>query len=139
MLLENSAHLQHIKNKNMNMKLLTDQIGKYLFAIPFGIFGILHLMKADEMVGLVPLPGGVFWVYVTGLALLAASISIITGKEIKLACLLLAGLLLIFVFFVHVPGLLKGGGMANSSLMNLLKDTALAGGALILADRFKDL
>jgi putative oxidoreductase len=123
----------------MNMKLLTQQIGKFLFAIPFGIFGILHLMNADEMIGMVPLPGGVFWVYATGLALLAACISILTGREIKLACLLLAALLMIFVFFVHVPGLLKGGGQVQESLIGLLKDTALAGGALILADRYDDL
>jgi len=116
------------------MKLLTQHIGKYLFAIPFLVFGLVHFINADEMSGLVPLPGGVFWIYLTGLALIAASLSILTGKETKLACQLLALLLLIFVFFVQMPGVLKGDQQA---MTGLLKDLSLAGGALILADRYE--
>ncbi|MFM1912601.1 MAG: hypothetical protein RIR51_439 [Bacteroidota bacterium] len=39
--------------KNLSM------LGKYLFPIPFAVFGVLHLMNADAMAGMVPayLPG----------------------------------------------------------------------------------
>jgi len=59
------------------------------------------------MVGYVPsfIPGGVFWVYLVGLALIAAAVSIIIQKKAKLACLLLAILLMIFVLTIHLPGL----------------------------------
>jgi putative oxidoreductase len=41
--------------------------GKYIFCIPLIMFGISHLTKADTMAGMVPVPGGVFWVYFTNL------------------------------------------------------------------------
>ena len=31
-----------------------DKIGKILFALPFGIFGIFHFMGADNMAGMIP-------------------------------------------------------------------------------------
>ena len=45
------------------MKLLTTTVARYVFAIPFGIFGLFHFMNASQMAGMVPLPGGVVWVY----------------------------------------------------------------------------
>jgi uncharacterized membrane protein YphA (DoxX/SURF4 family) len=97
------------------------------------IFGILHFMAADGMSGMVPLPGGVIWVYITGLSLIAAASSIIIQKKARLASTLLAILLLIFVFAIHLPGALKGGDSGQMSMMSLLKDLAIAGGALIFA------
>lgn len=44
------------------MKLLTTTIARIIFAIPFAIFGIMHLTNADKMAGYVPIPGGAFWV-----------------------------------------------------------------------------
>lgn len=43
----------------------------------------------------------------------------------------LAVLLLVFVFTIHLPGVLAGGEMAQMYISNFLKDLALAGGALI--------
>jgi hypothetical protein len=41
-------------------------LGKYLFLVPFLMFGINHFTKADMMSGMVPsfIPGGAIWVYV---------------------------------------------------------------------------
>ena len=60
------------------------------------------------MAGMVPfwLPGGVFWVYLTGQALIAAAISIIAQKKAKLASLLLAAMLAVFILTIHLPGML---------------------------------
>ncbi len=67
------------------MGALTSTVARYVFAIPFGIFGLLHLMGGQNMAGMVPswIPGGVFWVYLTGLALMAAAVSIIIQKKSK--------------------------------------------------------
>ncbi|OYU92621.1 MAG: DoxX family protein, partial [Bacteroidetes bacterium B1(2017)] len=84
------------------------KLGRFLLAVPMAVFGILHFMAADAMAGMVPLPGGVIWVYVTGIALIGAGVSIIIQKKARLASTLLAVLLLIFVFAIHLPGALAG-------------------------------
>jgi putative oxidoreductase len=85
------------------------------------------------MAGFVPafIPGGVFWVYVTGLALVLACISILIDKQTRLACNLLGLMLIIFVLTIHIPGFL--GEMGDEALPNLLKDLALAGAAFYFA------
>lgn len=115
---------------------LLGKIGRYVYAVPFGIFGIFHFMNANAMAGMVPIPGGVFWIYLTGAALLAASISIIIEKYTRLACMLLGVMLLIFVLSIHLPGVM--GGEMQPSMTNLLKDLALAGGAWILAGNYSE-
>lgn len=110
------------------------KIGRYVFALPFGIFGLLHFMNASAMAGMVPIPGGVFWIYLTGVALLAASVSIFIEKYARLACILLGVMLIIFVLSIHLPGVI--GGEMQPNMTNLLKDLALAGGAWILAGNY---
>ena len=117
------------------MLFLTNRVGRLLFALPFGIFGILHFMMAENMTGMVPdfMPGGVVWVYLTGVALLAACVSFVIQKEVRLAGLLLALMLVIFVLGVHLPGVMSG---SENAMPNLLKDLSLAGGSLILAGKY---
>jgi len=111
-------------------------IGRYLFSIPFGLFGLMHLTSANDMAGIVPsfLPGGVLWVYLTGLALIAAAVSFAIQKHTYLAGLLTAALMLVFVFTIHLPGVIGGNMMAMGGL---LKDIGLAGGALLLASNYQ--
>jgi uncharacterized membrane protein len=106
--------------------------GKYLLAIPLAIFGLFHFISGSAMAGMVPavIPGGALWVYLTGVALVAAAVAIITDKMAKLAGVLLAVLLLVFVLAVHLKGAVAGDQVATASL---LKDIAIAGGALVFA------
>ena len=110
------------------------KLGRFLFAIPMAVFGILHFMNASMMAGMVPIPGGVFWVYITGVALLAAAGSIVTGKQAVLATRLLAAFLLLTALTVHLPAVMGGD---QSAMGQILKDLALAGGALILSGVFE--
>ena len=107
------------------------KIGKYLYAIPMVIFGLFHFLNASAMAGMVPIPGGIFWVYLTGLSLILAGVSIIIQKLDEWSSFLLAVLLLVFVVTIHLPGIVAVGEMAQMYMTNLLKDLALAGGALI--------
>ena len=109
-------------------------IGRYLFAIPFMVFGVMHFMNGNEMGGFVPewIPGGVFWVYLTGVALIAAPVALLANKQARLAMLLLAAMLLIFVLTIHLPMAMNEETM-KMAMPSLLKDLSLAGGALILA------
>lgn len=114
-------------------------IGRIVFGLPFGIFGVLHILKANAMAGMVPsyIPGGVFWVYLTGACLILACISIIIKQQIRLATSLLALLLVLFVLFVHLPGMASPETM-QYSMGSILKDLSLAGAALFVSGSYKD-
>ena len=120
------------------MKHLTT-IGRVLFALPFGILGLNHFFMYNYYVGMVSsfIPGGGFTVVITGLALIAACIAIVFKKFIQIACMLLALLLLIFICTIHIPGLFEPVN-ANMALIELLKDSALMGGALMIAGMYKE-
>ena len=122
-------------------EVLTTTVARYLYAIPFRIFGVMHFINGSQMAGYVPsfIPGGVFWVYLVGVALIAACVSIIIEKYTKLACLLLALLLIIFVLSMHLPGIIGAADDAAmaAAMSSLLKDSALAGGALLLANNYE--
>lgn len=102
-------------------------LGKYLYAIPFVIFGIMHFLAAGDMAAMAP--GGAPMVYFTGLCLLAAGVSILIGKYDKLAAVLLAVMMLLFGLIVHAPAMSEN----PSEMGNLMKNIALAGAALMYA------
>ncbi|MCB0617406.1 MAG: DoxX family membrane protein [Saprospiraceae bacterium] len=108
-------------------------LGRYLYAVPFIVFGLFHFMSAKDMAGMVPIPGGEIWVYLTGLAHIAAAVSIIIGKMDKLGTALLGLMLLIFALSIHLPGVINSGGEDPGAMSNFLKDTMLAGAAWMYA------
>jgi uncharacterized membrane protein len=110
-------------------------LGKVIFAVPFIIFGFGHLGNAGSMAGMVPdyLPAKEIWVYITGIALLLASISIIINKKTRLATLLLGIMLLLFALLIHLPGMSE----SQASFASFLKDTALAGAAFFISANSK--
>ncbi len=120
------------------MDKLLSHIGRIIFAIPFLLFGANHLMSAGQMAPMVPayIPGGVFWIYFTGAAMVLAALAIITGNKGRIACFGLAVMLLVFIVTVHFPGL-SNPQMKMMSMINLLKDTALMGACLFMAGTFK--
>ena len=124
----------------MNNTLLST-IGTWLYALVVGFFGINHFRNADGMAGMVPKSfpgGGAVWVYVAGACLVLAALSILSGKFTKWACICLAVLLLIFVFTIHLPNATsEDGGRQAMGMAGLLKDSAMAGAALIIAGKSK--
>ncbi len=111
-------------------------LGRWLFAIPFAIFGLFHFMNAQAMADyVVPsyMPAKAIWVYLSGAGLIAAAVSMVTGKFDKLATTLLAIFLLLLVVMVHLSGAMAGGDGAQASMSMLLKDLSLAGAAMMYA------
>jgi len=82
-----------------------NMVGRILYGLPLLVFGLLHFMGAQMMAGMVPafIPGGILWVYITGLALLLAVIAIIANRLTALASLLLGIMLLSFALTIHLP------------------------------------
>jgi putative oxidoreductase len=119
----------------MSLKNIT-HIARVLFAIPFFGFGLMHLTNGQEMAGMVPsyLPGAIIWVYLTGIAKIGVAGSIVANKWTGVTGLMLAFMLLIFVFTVHLPLAISGvQSKVIVAMPNLLKDMGLAGGALLVA------
>jgi uncharacterized membrane protein YphA (DoxX/SURF4 family) len=113
-------------------------LGRVIYSLPFLGFGVNHLMNAGKMAGMVPsmFPGGVFWIYFTGVAMILGALAIITGKQGRNACFGLALMLLVFIMTMHLPSL-SNPQMQMMAMVNLLKDTGLLGGALVIAGTFK--
>lgn len=112
-------------------------LGKYLYIVPMAIFGLMHLAMGSKMSGMVPswMPLPIFWVYLTGLSLIAAAVALIINKKAKLAMTLLGVELLIFVVFIHVMALAGGDQQAMAMV---LKDSSMAGAAFYIASGLKD-
>lgn len=113
---------------------LQKSIGRILFGITFFVFGILHIMNADKMGAYIPsfIPGGVFWVYLTGLGMIAAAVSFAMNKMVKLSGILLAAMLLIFILTIHIPHMFNPS-MMQMTMGNLLKDFGLMAAAIYIA------
>ncbi len=113
-------------------------IGRILFALPFGIFGLNHFLMVDFFTGMLTsfIPGTGFTVLLSGVFLILASVSIIIKKYIRISCYLLAAMLLIFILSIHIPGLFEQGETPRMAMMQLLKDTSLMGGAIMIASTF---
>ena len=117
-------------------------LGRILLALPFLVFGLLHFSAGAQMAGMVPtwIPGGVLWVYLTGVANVLAAVAFLTGKKVKLAGQLTALMVLGFILTIHLPGVMNAtDDMSRQiSMTMLLKDFGLMAGALLLAHIYGD-
>lgn len=131
------------------MKKLTT-VGRILFAFPFAIFGINHFLMLDYYVGMLTsfIPLGAYTIVLTGILMIATSISIITKKYIMQSTIILASLLFLFIVTIHIPHLFDGAEKPLTihsllkyvshpdgavTLIALLKDISLMGGSLMIA------
>jgi putative oxidoreductase len=113
------------------------RIGTVIYALVIGFFGINHFLNDTGLQKQMPrfLPYSIFWVYLTGVLLIAAAVAFLIGKQVRLAGLLLAAFLFLIVFTVHLPAVMSSGEAHLVAVTNLVKDTGLAGAALIIAGR----
>ncbi|GAA0725878.1 hypothetical protein GCM10009430_32190 [Aquimarina litoralis] len=107
-------------------------LGKWLFILPFAIFGFLHFGPTEFTIDYIPdyLPFKVFWIYFSGLCLIAFTLAAIFKKFDKLASVLSALELILFVLLIHIPKAIEGDFV---QFIGIFRDTAMAGAALIYA------
>ncbi len=122
------------------MDTMIGKTGRILYGITILVFSSFHFMGANDMAGMVPLPGGVFWVYLTGVALLGASISILIQNRVKLVSMLLGIMLVVFALSIHLPGVIgaENDMSMQISMGNLLKDLAMAGAAFFISGVYSE-
>jgi uncharacterized membrane protein len=120
---------------------LTSRMSIIILSIVMILFGMYHYLYPKNLLVFVPayLPGGIVWVYITGTAFILAALAFLSHKMVRLAAILLAILLAIFVFTIHLPNYLNAGDkeMQQIALINLLKDLALSAFALHIASNAK--
>lgn len=108
--------------------------GPLFFAAPMAVFGGDHFIAAKVVIDSVPswIPWHLFWVYLVGTALIAASLSIVTKKYSVLAATLLSAMIFCFVLLIHIPNFVANPG--NRILFAIvLRDSSFSGGALMCA------
>jgi putative oxidoreductase len=102
------------------------------YALVIIIFGVTHFVNTQEMRNYVPafVPGGGFWVYLTGFFLLASGVAMLVNRQVRMAAILLTVLLMCFALFVHLPRILNG---FESGVGLIMKDIGLAAASLHIA------
>jgi uncharacterized membrane protein len=108
--------------------------GRLFLAIPLAVFGTEHFTNAADIANIVPhwLPAHAFWVYLVGIALIAAALSITVQIQSTLAATLLGAMFFSFVLLIDIPGLITHLG--NRFFWALtLREMAFSGGAFAYA------
>jgi uncharacterized membrane protein len=108
--------------------------GRLFFAVPLAIFAAQHFTIAKYMAPMVPswIPAHVFWIYLVGVALVAAALSILFKKYSQLAATLLGIMIVLFVFLLHIPRVVANP-TDRISWTVAIRDLAFSGGAFAFA------
>ncbi len=86
----------------------TKSYWKFCFGPPMIVFGFQHLLYAEFVASQIPvwIPARYFWANATGIALIAAGISIVAEVKNKLSTLLLASMIGLWILVLHLPRVL---------------------------------
>src|SRR5437764_13930726 len=91
--------------------LIPTQVAGIIYALAIATYGVRNMIKANSLDTIVPdyIPGGVTWVYITGICMVLAAIAILlNNKFTRIACYLLALMLIIFVFILQIQPAMQG-------------------------------
>jgi len=104
------------------------------FAVPLAVFGAEHLSAAAFIQNGVPsyMPWRLFWTYLVGVALIAASLSIAAKIGVRWSGLLFGIMMFLFVALIHIPGALAKPH-ERIPLTIVFREMSFAGGGLALA------
>jgi uncharacterized membrane protein len=102
-------------------------------AIPLAVFGAEHLSSRQSLLALVPsyMPWRMFWVYFVGFALIAASLSIATKRQMRWSGLLFGAMMFLFVAMLHLPEAISSGGRIPWTIV--VREMSFGGAGWILA------
>ncbi len=109
-------------------------LGPLLFAAPLTAFAAEHFVFTQFMVPMIPawLPGGSFWIYFTGVALLLATVSILLNRKVRVSGTLLGIMIILFVVLIHIPRVIANP-RDRVAWAVVVRDTCFATAALVLA------
>ena len=108
--------------------------GGLFLAIPMAVFGTEHLTDTAGIATIVPqwMPSHTLWVYLVGIALIAAALSITTKIQARPAATLLGVMFCCLVLLIHIPNIVAQPGNRFFWAVGL-RDLAFGGGAFAFA------
>jgi uncharacterized membrane protein len=111
-----------------------DKFGRLFYALPMGVFATQHFTNTKLVASIVPswMPWHTFWVYLVGIAIIAAVLSILFEIQARLAATLLGCMFLLFVVLMHIHNIVVTHGALLFWVIGL-RDLAFSGGAFALA------
>jgi uncharacterized membrane protein len=82
-------------------------MGRAFIAASLAAFGAEHIAGASFIKTVVPIwmPMPLFWTYLVGVALLAVGLSVVVKKHVRLAGLMYAAMMFLFVILIHIHGI----------------------------------
>ena len=113
----------------------TSLFGRFCFGISLPMFGILHFIYYQYVASVIPawIPYPLFWAYFTGMAQIAAGLSIISNIKARLAATLLGVMFGSWVLILHLPRAAVNPSN-ESEWTSLIVALAMCGGAWIVTE-----
>ncbi|HEX5653255.1 MAG TPA: hypothetical protein VFX58_09285 [Chitinophagaceae bacterium] len=116
---------------------IISRLAIYLLSVVLIALGIFHFVYPRDLLVYVPLSlaGGIMWAYIAGGAFILVGLSFLTNQFVKVTGYILVAMLIIFILTIHLPNYQNAGDrdMRQLALINILKDTAIAGFAMHIA------
>jgi uncharacterized membrane protein len=111
--------------------------GRFLIAVALVVFAVQHFLYARFVANLIPswIPARLFWAYFTGIAFVAAAISIATKKMLGMAAMLLGTMFLLWVVLLHIPRV-AGAVRNGNEVTSLFVAVAMCGLSFVLAGTY---
>lgn len=108
--------------------------GPIFYAAPLGAFGAEHFTQTAGIASIVPkfIPWHMFWALFVGACFIAASFSMVTRIQARLAASLVALTFFLFVVLMDAPGWAQQPGNRFFAILTL-RELSFCGGALALA------
>ena len=108
--------------------------GPIFYAAPLGGFGAEHFTQAAGIASIIPkfIPFHMFWALFIGACFIAASFSLVTRIQARLAATLVGLTFFLFVMLMDAPGWAQQPGNRIFAMLTL-RELAFSGGALALA------
>lgn len=110
-------------------------IGAVFLSVFLIVCGLPHFVYADFVLTLVPSwipPGQRFWTWFTGVALIAGGVGILVPRTARLAAMMSALMIFLWVLLLHIPRALAGPQHAFETA-GIFEALALSGVALLVA------
>jgi hypothetical protein len=120
------------------LALPASQAGRIVFAASLPLFGLFHFLYLDYIVSVIPgwIPGHTFFAIATGVALIAAGASLLSGWHARLAAILTTVMFGSWVVVLHVPRMIERRHADEWTSMFIA--TAMCGGAWLLVGARRD-
>jgi uncharacterized membrane protein YphA (DoxX/SURF4 family) len=109
-------------------------VGRILLALFLVVAGMQHFAYANFVKDLVPswIPGQLYWTYLAGVALMAGGVGMLVPRTARLAALMSALMIFLWVLLLHIPRAFAGPNHANETA-GVFEALAFSGIALLVA------